>query len=87
MRRREMLKSGFAVGAVAGMGFQGVAMSGAQSSGGAQAGGFTEDRASWVAMLDRICRPLFEALSGMKMADLMGNIKAMKPREEKDDKK
>jgi flotillin len=29
---------------------------------------------------------LFEALSGMKMADLMGNIKAMKPREEKDDK-
>jgi flotillin len=30
---------------------------------------------------------LFEALSGMKMADLMGNIKAMKPREDKEDKK
>jgi flotillin len=30
---------------------------------------------------------LFEALSGMKMADLMANVKAMKPREEKEDKK
>ena len=29
---------------------------------------------------------LFEALSGMNLKDLMGNIKAMKPREEKDGK-
>jgi flotillin len=28
---------------------------------------------------------LFEALSGMKMSDLMANVKAMKPREEKQD--
>jgi flotillin len=27
---------------------------------------------------------LFEALSGMKMSDLMANVKAMKPREEKE---
>jgi flotillin len=26
---------------------------------------------------------LFEALSGMKMSDLMSNVKAMKPREDK----
>ena len=33
--------------------------------------GFTEDRASWVAMLDRVCRPLFSALSERKLKQLM----------------
>ena len=29
--------------------------------------GMTEDRASWVSMLDRICRPLFESLSQRRL--------------------
>ena len=66
-----MLKSGFAATAVAGMAFQGLATSEAQPSGGAQAAGFAEDRASWVAMLDRVCRPLFEALSERRLKAAM----------------
>jgi hypothetical protein len=34
-------------------------------------GGLSEDRASWLAMLDRICRPLFEALSQRRLKSLM----------------
>jgi hypothetical protein len=31
----------------------------------------TDDRANWVAMLDRICRPLFDALSARRLKELM----------------
>lgn len=32
---------------------------------------FQEDRAAWVAMLDRVCRPLFEALSQRRLKAVM----------------
>jgi hypothetical protein len=64
MRRREVLKSCLAASA-AGLSFPGIAYGEASAE-----AGITEDRASWVEMLDRICRPLFEAVSerGLKVA-------------------
>lgn len=64
MRRREVLKSCL----VAGVSLQGMAYGAAQTADG---GGFGEDRASWVGMLDRICGPLFEALSARRLKELM----------------
>jgi len=65
-----MLKSGAAAGmALTGMVYGGVP-AGAQGSGVA-ASGFGEDRASWVEMLDRICKPLFEALSERRLKAVM----------------
>jgi hypothetical protein len=61
-----MLKSGLAAVA-AGMTLQGIGQGEAQATGS----GLTEDRASWVAMLDRICRPLFEALSERRLKAAM----------------
>lgn len=62
MRRREVLKSCLLAGASLGrVGFAGV---------GASAGedlGVGEDRASWVAMLDRVARPVLEALSERRL--------------------
>ena len=61
-----MLKSGLAAGVAAGMTLQGI------GQGEAAAGsGLMEDRASWVAMLDRICRPLFGALSERRLKAAM----------------
>ena len=78
MRRREVLKSGLIAGAAAGMAFQGLVYGEAQAAEavqgaarGAQAGGVTEDRASWVAMLDRVCRPVFDALSERRLKAVM----------------
>lgn len=71
MRRREMLKSGLAAGAVVGMGFQGLMQSEAQLSDGAAAAVLTDDRASWVALLDRVCRPLFAAVSERRLKATM----------------
>ena len=62
-----MLKSGLAAGAAVGMGLQGATQSGAQSSISSQGVAFGDDRTSWVAMQDRICRPLFEALSERRL--------------------
>jgi hypothetical protein len=78
MRRREMLKSGLAISAAAGMAWQGMAYRAAQATGkakavasGGSAGGISEERASWVAMLDRVCRPLFVALSERRLKAVM----------------
>jgi hypothetical protein len=70
-----MLKSGLAATA-AGLAWQWIAygeaqVGGAAKAGGVSDGGIAEDRASWVAMLDRICRPLFEALSQRQLKALM----------------
>ena len=72
MRRREMLKSGLA----AGIALSGLSQGKAQATVGTRASGIaegaiTEERASWVAMLDRICRPLFEALSERRLKAVM----------------
>jgi len=64
MRRRELLKSGLA----ATLALRGITLVNAQERERAQAG---EDRASWVGMLDRLCRPLFEALSERKLKVVM----------------
>ncbi len=69
MKRRDVLKSGFALGA-ARMTFKELAYGEAQA-GGATAVRLTDDRASWVAMLDRICKPLFEALSERRLKQVM----------------
>jgi hypothetical protein len=61
-----MLKSGLAAGVAAGMTLQGIGQSEV-----AAGGGLTADRASWVAMLDRICRPLFGALSERRLKAAM----------------
>jgi len=66
MKRREMLKSGFAASAAAGMSFPRI-YGAAQSA----ASMHTEDRASWIAMLDRVCYPLFEALSQRRLKQVM----------------
>ena len=64
MKRREVLKSCL----VAGVSLKGMAYAAAQTADG---GGFGEDRASWVGMLDRICGPLFAALSARRLKELM----------------
>lgn len=74
MTRRELLKSGAAAGASAGFPSAGLHASAAAFAGtasGAARDGVTQDRASWVAMLDRICRPVFAALSERKLKQLM----------------
>ena len=68
MRRREVLKSGLAAGA--GMAIQGLAY-GQEKSGGIVSDGVTEERTSWVAMLDRVNRPVFEALSQRRLKAVM----------------
>jgi hypothetical protein len=72
MRRREILKSGLA----ATLALQRMALGEAQVAdagkrGVANDGGITEDRASWVAMLDRVSRPVFEALSQRRLKTVM----------------
>jgi hypothetical protein len=69
MRRDDVLKSGFALGAVR-MTFKRLAYGEAQT-GGVTEDRLTGDRASWVAMLDRICRPLFEALGERRLKEEM----------------
>lgn len=73
MKRRDMLKSGLAASAAAGIVLRGMAFGEAQGMGVAKTGdgGMTEDRASWLAMLDRICRPLFEALNQRRLKAVM----------------
>jgi hypothetical protein len=44
---------------------------GEAQTGGVTEDGLTGDRASWVAMLDRICSPLFEALSERRLKKVM----------------
>src|ERR1700734_4008262 len=62
MRRREVLKSCLLAGASLGrVGFAGV---GTSADGDLGVG---EDRASWVAMLDRVARPPVEALSERRL--------------------
>jgi hypothetical protein len=71
MKRRDVLKAGLAVSAAAGMAFRGVAHGKAQAGGGLSDSGFAEDRESWVAILDRICRPLFNALKERRLKAVM----------------
>jgi hypothetical protein len=66
MKRRELLKSGLAATlALRGQVF------GEGPAAGVATGQVGEDRASWVGMLDRVCRPLFEALSERKLKAVM----------------
>ena len=67
MQRRKLLKSGLA-GVVA---MSGAALGATGQQTAAGDGGMTEDRAGWVAMLDRICRPLFSTLSERKLKAAM----------------
>jgi hypothetical protein len=64
-----MLKSSLAAGVAAGVAFPALA----QTVGGIESMDerLTEDRASWVAMLDRICKPLFDALSERRLKAAM----------------
>jgi hypothetical protein len=64
MTRRELLVSGLAATAVAGL---------ETPKAHAQAASppFGERRADWVAMLDRVCRPLFAALNDRKLKQVM----------------
>ena len=64
-----MLKSSLAAGVAAGMAFPALA----QTVGSIESmeERLTEDRASWVAMLDRICKPLFDALSERRLKAAM----------------
>jgi hypothetical protein len=72
MKRREMLKSGLA----AALSLQRMALGEAQVSGAGKLGlnaesQIADDRASWVAMLDLICQPVFEALSQRRLKAVM----------------
>lgn len=62
-----MLKSGLAAGAAAA--FEGLAH--AQPPASPANDPFKQDRASWIATLDRVCRPVFEALSARKLKQVM----------------
>ena len=70
MKRREVLKSGLAAGAASGMALKDLVYGETQTAGtgGTQ---LLDDRASWVAILDRVCRPVFEALSQRRLKALM----------------
>jgi hypothetical protein len=66
-----MLKSGATAGlALAGTSYGNPQPGGARGS-VVDESGFGEDRASWVAMLDRVCRPVFAALSQRRLKALM----------------
>jgi hypothetical protein len=62
-----MMKSGLA----AGMALTGIAESSAQRTSEAPARRMDESRAAWVAMLDRVCRPVFAALSERRLKAVM----------------
>jgi hypothetical protein len=67
MERRMMLKSSLVAGVAAGLGMK----AGAAIEVEPDPHKFTEDRASWVAMLDKVCRPVFEALSERRLKAAM----------------
>lgn len=78
MKRREMLKSCLAAGATAGLPFHRAALASSRAAlagsvpfGAAAPDAISEDRASWLAMLDRICRPVLNALSQRRLKELM----------------
>ncbi|HKO20140.1 MAG TPA: hypothetical protein VJU82_14760, partial [Acidobacteriaceae bacterium] len=64
MTRRDLLVTGMAAGAIAGLDVPSVAAE-------PEAVSFGERRADWIAMLDRVCRPLFMALSERKLKQVM----------------
>ncbi len=68
MRRREVLKSCLAAG-VAGLSGVPEAAFGQMAAAGGSV--LAEDRAGWVRMLDRVCRPVFEALSARRLKAVM----------------
>ncbi|HEX6496066.1 MAG TPA: DUF2264 domain-containing protein, partial [Acidobacteriaceae bacterium] len=63
MTRRELLLTGLAAGAVAGFD--------APTAAAETPSTFSERRADWVAMLDRVCHPLFAALAERKLKKVM----------------
>lgn len=69
MRRRDVLKSGLAAGAASGMSLREIVYGESVTAGPDSM--FTDSRTSWVSMLDRICMPLFEALSERRLKELM----------------
>jgi hypothetical protein len=71
MKRREVLKSYLVASAAAGLSLKEMAYGEAQAVASVQAAGMAEDRASWVRMMDRICAPLFEALSERRLKERM----------------
>jgi hypothetical protein len=79
MKRRELLRSCLAVSAAASLPLGGAAFAAEPEAAGLNA--ISEERASWVAMLDRICRPVFEALSQRRLKAVMP-IEAFAGREE-----
>lgn len=64
LTRRQLLVTGLAAGTVAGIAPSSLAAEPASTS-------FGESRADWIAMLDRVCRPLFMALSERKLKQVM----------------
>ena len=64
MTRRDLLITGLAAGAVTGLDVSATAAEPPSTS-------FTERRADWVAMLDRICHPLFTALQQRTLKQVM----------------
>src|SRR5437764_1240292 len=63
MNRRDLLVRGLAAGATAGMDLT--------VSAAAPSSSFSQSRGDWVAMLDRICRPLFTALNDRRLKQVM----------------
>src|ERR1700760_2499459 len=76
MKRRELLKSCLAAGAMAAIPREGMALESAPLE------GVGEDRASWAGMLDRICRPVLGALSERRLKAVMP-IEGVAGREER----
>jgi len=71
MKRRELLKNCLAASAAASLPLGRIAFAEAAAPDAVASNAFSEDRASWVAMLDRICRPVFEALSQRRLKAVM----------------
>jgi len=63
MNRRKLLLTGLAAGALAGTELA--------SAGAAPSSSLGGTRAEWIAMLDRVCKPLFTALSERKLKQVM----------------
>ena len=64
MTRRELLVAGLAAGAVTAIDTSAIAEEPTATS-------FSESRSDWMAMLDRVCHPLFAALAERKLKELM----------------
>lgn len=71
MKRRELLKSGLAIGAITTLSMGGVAIGEPRADDASDVPPRADDRSYWLAQLDRVCHPLLDALSQRRLKTVM----------------